>query len=69
MSVRVSRFYSFRSSEIAFFDLSRNVAVVFKPITVVVVVSLTEESLFLYGSDGGQYNLILSVLERGDQLL
>lgn len=49
--------YSFRSSEIAFFDLSRNVVVEFNPITVVVVVSLTDESLFLYGFDGGQYNL------------
>ena len=49
--------YSFRSSEMAFFDLSRNVVVEFNPITVVVVVSLTDESLFLYGFDGGQYNL------------
>lgn len=50
-------FYSFRSSEMAFCDLSRNVVVEFTTITVVVVVSLTDESLFLYVCDGGQYNL------------
>lgn len=44
--------HSLRSSEITPLDLSRNIVVEFRPITVVVVVSLTVDSRFRYGFDG-----------------
>lgn len=49
--------WNFYSSVIISLDLSRNAVVEFVPITVVVVVSLTVDSLFLYGSVGWQYSL------------
>ncbi|CAG5090974.1 Similar to RER1: Protein RER1 (Bos taurus), partial [Cotesia congregata] len=44
--------YSLRSSEMVARDRSRNVVVEFIPTTVVVVVSLADDSRFLYGTDG-----------------
>lgn len=64
-----AKFYSLESSEMAFLDFSRNVVVEFGPITVVVVVSLTVDSLLRYGFEGWPHSLMLSVLERGDQFL